>query len=205
MSLKIKLTESNQAISKKINQAFADELNKSLSAKVPKLKLQLTPVIRQALNGSPEMASVRAGILKLEFGLENDPSAEIVEAIVDSLDVRFNKVDAKSFSGGFVLVMQPTNFANLLSLPSAEQPIDGGSLPWLQWLLTAGDSIIIADFGVKFGGGFKNSRTGGAIMSKKVAPYKVNSAFSGTSDDNFITRSVDRVSSEINRIIKGVL
>ena len=100
--------------------------------------------------------------------------------------------------------MQPSNFANLLSLPEASQPIEGGSLPWLSWLLTAGDSIIIANFGVEFGS-FPQSRTGGARMAQKAAPYKVNSAFSGTEDDNFITRSISVASGEIRRIIKGVL
>jgi hypothetical protein len=204
MSLKIKLVENNQIIQKKINKAFADELNKSLSKSVPKIEARIAPLIRSALNASPEITSLRSGILKLEFGLEDDPTPAIIQAIVDSIQVRFQKIDPKTFAGGFTLVMQPSNFANLLSLSAASQPIDNGSLPWLSWLLTAGDSVIIANFGVEFGG-FPKSRTGGARMAQKAAPYKVNSAFSGTEDDNFITRSIERVSAEIRRIVKGVL
>jgi len=203
MSLRLKLLDTPAQIEKKINKAFAGELNKSLSRKVPLLRDKLTPIIRSALNASPEINSLRGGVLKLEFGLEDDPSSEIIESIVSSINVNLKPVDTK-FNGGFTLVMQPNDYSNLLSLPSASQPIDGGSLPWLEWLLTIGDSIVIADFGVEFGS-FPESRTGGARMASKARPYKVNSAFSGTPDDNFITRSISRVSSEISRTIEGVL
>lgn len=205
MTLSIKLLENDKIIQRKINEAYAKELNKSLSRKVPTIKSKLIPIIRAALNASPEINSLRGGgLLALEFGLESDPTSSIIESIIDSLEVNFTPINPKTFAGGFSLVMQPSNFANLLSLPEASQPIEGGSLPWLSWLLTAGDSIIIANFGVEFGS-FPQSRTGGARMAQKAAPYKVNSAFSGTEDDNFITRSISVASGEIRRIIKGVL
>ena len=204
MALSIKLLENDKQFQKRVGQAFAKELNKSLSKKVSTLKGKLIPVIRAALNASPEINSLRGGLLALEFGLEQDPTSAIIEAIVSSIEVTYTKVDPKTFAGGFTLVMQPSDFSNLLSLPQASQPIEDGSLPWLSWLLTAGDSIIIANFGVEFGS-FPESRTGGARMAQKAAPYKVNSAFSGTEDDNFITRSISTASGEIRRIIRGVL
>lgn len=204
MALSIKLLESDQVVQKKIREAAAKELNKSFSRKVPALKNKLIPVIRAALNASPEINSLRGGLLALEFGLESDPTSSIIDAITASLEIRFTPINSKTLAGGLSLVMQPSNFSNLLSLPQASQPIEDGSLPWLSWLLTAGDSIIIANFGVEFGS-FPQSRTGGARMAQKAAPYKVNSAFSGTEDDNFITRSISTASGEIRRIIRGVL
>lgn len=204
MTLSIKLLENDKVIQRKINEAYAKELNKSLSRKVPTIKSKLIPIIRAALNASPEINSLRGGLLALEFGLESDPTSSIIESIIDSLEVNFTPINPKTFAGGLSLVMQPSDFANLLSLPEASQPIEDGSLPWLSWLLTAGDSIIIANFGVEFGS-FPQSRTGGARMAQKAAPYKVNSAFSGTEDDNFITRSISTASGEIRRIIRGVL
>ena len=148
---------------------------------------------------SPEINSLSNGSLRLEFGLTSDPTSAIVDAIVSTIKVKATKVNTK-LQGGFTLVMQPTNFSNLLSLPVAEQPIEsGGSIPWLYWLLTLGDAVIIADFGVEFGGG--RGRTGGAIMTPVNSPYKVDSRFSGTQDDNFITRAVGRVSSQVREII----
>jgi len=201
---KINIIESNADIQKKINKALAKEVNKSLAFTARLVKSRIEPIIKTALLSSPEITSLRGGVLKAEFGLTSDPTGAIVNAIVSSLDVQFTKVD-QNFNGGLAIVMQPDNFANLFSLSVAEQPLDDyGSLPWLQWLLTLGDAIIITDFGVEFGN-LPNSRTGLAVMRKSKAPYKVNSAFSGTTENNFITRSVGRVRSQIVKIIEGVM
>ena len=42
-------------------------------------------------------------------------------------------------------------------------------------------------------------------MSKKFAPYKVNSAFSGTVNDNFITRAVQRVRPQIEAVMRNAI
>ena len=80
--------------------------------------------------------------------------------------------------------------------------IEGGRIPWLNWLLTAGDSILIANFGVEFG---SYGRTGKARMSGNFAPYKVHSSFSGTPDNNFITRAIAAVYPQIKEIIRKEL
>ena len=196
------LTESYKAISDKVNAALSKEINKSLAKMANKIQNQIQPLIRSALLSSPEIASLRGGVLRAEFGLDNDPTITVVEAIVGSVQVTATKL-TKDFKGGIQVTMQPTSYANLLSLPDAQQPLEnGGSLPWLSWLLTLGDAIIIADFGVEFGT-FPQSRTGEARMTKARSPYKVNSAFSGTVDNNFITRAVQEVSPRIRKIIQG--
>ena len=201
---KITIIESDSDIQKKINKALAKEVNKSLAFTARLLKSRIDPIIKTALASSPEITSLRSGILKAEFGLTNDPTSTIINAIVASLTVDYIKVDER-FNGGISIVMQPDTFANLFSLSVAEQPLDDyGSLPWLQWLLTLGDAIIITDFGVEFGN-LPGSRTGLAVMRRKNAPYKVNSAFSGTPDNNFITRAVQRVRSQIETAIQGVM
>ena len=204
MSLSIKLLESDKVIQRKINKALANEVNKTVSKNLPRVQDRISRLIRSSLNSSPEIISLRSGILKLEFGLDKDPTFDIIEAIMSSLKIKFSPINYKDFSGGVLIVLQPSDYRNLFSLPAAYQEIDDGVLPWLSWLLTLGDSVIITRFGVEIGD-FPDSRTGGARMSQKAAPYKVNSAYSGTEEDNFITRSVARVSNEIQAIIKGVL
>lgn len=204
MSLDIKLLENDAVIGKKIRKALASELNKKIPVKLRTVEPKIKSLIFSALNNSPEINSLRTGQLKLEFGLDKDPTFEIIQAIVSTLDVKFIPISSRDFNGGVVIVLQPSDYANILSLPAAQQEIDDGSLPWLSWLLTLGDSVIITKFGVEFGQ-FPDSRTGGAKMSRKAAPYKVNSSFSGTIDDNFITRSISTVSGEIQKIITGVL
>ena len=150
---------------------------------------------------SPEIASLKGGVLQAEFGLQSDPTSQIISAITESLNITFQKVN-KNLDGGFLLEMQPTSFSNVLSLSVAEQLIEGGRIPWLNWLLTAGDSILIANFGVEFG---SYGRTGKARMSGNFAPYKVHSSFSGTPDNNFITRAITAVYPQIKEIIRKEL
>jgi hypothetical protein len=199
----IKLKQSNSKIVASINKALATEVNNKISKKINSLKNKLMTVFRSALEESPEIMSLRSGLLRAEFGLETDPSFEIVEAVLSTFKLTWQKINPKTFSGGITLVMQPRDFSNLLILPVGNQPIDGGSLPWLEWLLTKGDSIIITGYGVQLGN-FPESRTGLAKMSKKFAPYKVNSSFSGTLEDNFITRAINASFFEVQEIIQGV-
>ena len=199
----IKILESNATIQKEINKALSKQVDKRLTKAADKVRSGIVPVIEAALLSSPEISSLSGGTLRGEFGLTFDPVPTLVAAIVDSLEVTVQRVDAQLQGGGFIIRMQPSNFANLFSLSIAEQPIEkGGSIPWLKWLLTLGDSVIIADFGVEFG---SHGRTGQARMIRKPAPYKVDSAFSGTPNNNFITRAIDRVYSKIQEVIRRAL
>tara|TARA_R110000824_G_scaffold78917_1_gene198913 strand:+ start:1941 stop:2546 length:606 start_codon:yes stop_codon:yes gene_type:complete len=199
--LKLTLLDNTQEVQKKVTKALAVELNKRLASSVNKLRERIKPIIETALLSSPEIRSLSGGTLAAEFGLDSDPTSSIVRAIVDSVEVKVKKASSKDL-GGFELVMQPTNFINLLGLGEAQQPVRGGSLPWLRWLLTAGDSIIIRNFGVEFG---PFGRTGEARMVPDFAPYKVDSSFSGTPEDNFISRAVSRVGNQIENEMKKAL
>ena len=202
----VKFLESNSQLEKQIRKALADEINKTLKPQVTQLETKLKPVFRSALQKSPEINSLSSssGTLRLEFGLDSDPSAAIINAVIESLNVEWVKVNPTNFLGGLIVTIQPSDFNNLLTLPQANQSIIGGSLPWLSWLLTLGDTVIITGYGVEFGS-FPNTRTGQAKMSTKFAPYKVNSAFSGTIDDNFITRAIEKTTPEVEKIIRRML
>jgi len=197
----VRIKESLSQIQKSVNKALARIINALLPKAANKIEPKIKEVVRSALLESPEIQSLKSGTLKFEFGLDGDPTNQIVDAIVSSLEVRISKVD-KNLKGGFYVYMQPTSYANLVNLSIAQQKTEKGvNLPWLKWLLTLGDSIIVANFGVEFGPG--TGRSGGATMSEDFRPYKVNSAYSGTIDNNFITRAIDRVSPQIRSIIKG--
>ena len=126
----IKLVETENQFRKKVNKAIADEANKNIPKKIPKVRNQIRPLVSTALLASPEILSLQSGILRAEFGLERDPSADIVEAIVKSLKVQYFPISSKNLTGGIRVIMQPASFSNLLSLDVAQQPIEGGSLPW---------------------------------------------------------------------------
>jgi|TARA_R110000824_G_scaffold60935_3_gene162675 hypothetical protein len=200
----IKIIESDRQISQKINNALAKELDRSMRKNSAKLKTRLQNIISSALWSSPEISSLSSGTLMADFGLTSDPSSAIVSSILSSVvvDVKRVKSSALSIDGGIILAIQPIDYSNLFSLSVSEQVIDGGSIPWLKWLLTLGDTIIIANFGVKYG---PFGRTGKAHMTQTSRPFKVNSLFSGTADNNFITRALSNSSAQIKQAIRGAL
>ena len=202
VDISIKLLESNNTIMKKIHMGLANILNKTLSQNAAKISTELRPLISSALLSSPELNSLSGGGLRIDFGLTSDPSSAIVSAIVSSLDIEIQNTTASAagIKGGLLITMQPIDYNNLFSLSVAEQITEKGvSLPWLQWLLTFGQQIVVGNYGVEYGAG--RGRTGGGHMTIEQRPFKVNSAYAGTVDNNFITRTIDAISSQIKSII----
>jgi hypothetical protein len=195
----IRLVETSAQIQKKVERALRSEINKVLATSAKSIEAKVRPIIQGALTNSPEIQSLNGGTLAADFGLTSNPGNQIVSAVVASLNVRAERGKGKIL-GGIVVELQPTDFSNLLGLSVAEQQIDGGAIPWLYWLLTQGDTIIIANYGVEYG---QFGRTNEARMSEKFAPFKVDSNFSGTTENNFITRAVDKVSKQIRQAIQG--
>jgi len=208
-SISVKILESDRVIVARINKALAKEVSLSFKKKTGSLRLKLQPIIAAALFNSPEINSLRSGVLRFDFGLTGDPGPQIVDAVVKSVQVKADPVKGgqNGVSGGLTIFVQPSDYANLLSLPVAMQALEvEARIPWLEWLLTAGDSILIAHYGVEYGAGL--GRSGGAhmvgIKNAPFGPFKVNSAFSGNISNNFITRAVDSVGPQIKNAIIGV-
>ena len=76
-NISIKLLESDGAIVKKINNALAKEVDKSIKQRVPVIKQRLGGVLATALYSSPEINSLSNGILAADFGLTSDPASAI--------------------------------------------------------------------------------------------------------------------------------
>ena len=189
-----------------INKALAKEGEKLLKKASSNIRGKVKEVVRRAIATCPEMRELSSGTLKFDFGLTEDPSSAIANSVANSTRVSVSKITSRggSFRGGVKITVQPSTFSNLLSLSVAEQAIEmGGSIPWLRWLLTAGDAIIIGDFGVDYETG--TGRSGGATMSKSEKPFKINPLYSGDEQDNFVTRALDPVLKEISSIVRKEL
>lgn len=201
--VRINIVETDTQIAKRIHAAYGAAIQKYLDNATSKVLNSMRPTIVSAIMSSPEIQSIDGGLLKADFGLTSSPAGAIVDSIVSTLKIQTQKVTTSSnkITGGFIVTMQPNDYSNLFSLPQANQTILNGSLPWLKWLLTFGDTVIIVDSKVEYG---PYGRTGLAKMIRG-GPFKVNSAFSGTIDDNFITRALKRNEQNILNSIKRVL
>lgn len=204
MSISLQLVESNSIITKKIYRGLAKELNTLFNKKQKQLEKNLQNLTRSTLAVSPEILSLQSGKLRADFGLTQDPSTQIINSIVDTLKITIKPVTAtaNSIKGGISISIQPTDYSNLYALGVSQQLIRGGSLPWLKWLLEAGDSILIVDFGVEYG---PYGRTGQARMTENNRPFKVDSNYSGVAEDNFISRTFQRNENSFKQTIIQVI
>lgn len=210
MAIRFKLVDSLKKIKDSIVESAKEEISNILGTKRRRVREAVARIVYNAVYNSIAMKSVRNGILNYEFGLTDDPTEAIADAVSRSVTIDITKARKGQIGalGGYAINVQPVNYLNLLDIPEGVQITEkGDSLPWLDWLLTYGDETIIADFRVKKGAGL--GRSGGGIMvpaGNSGVFFKVNKAFQGTEDNNFITRSIRNagplINEEIIRILK---
>ena len=200
----LKILESNKEITKRIHKALLKDIDTYINKRIPRVLEQVTIIARSALLRSPEIQSLAGGTLMADFGLTSNPGPSIVDSILSTLTIETHNAQATAtnITGGFTIKLQPNSYGNLYSAPFATQAIKGGSLPWLKWLLELGDTIIILNYGVEYG---PHGRTGMAHMVEDNRPFKVNSNYSGTKDNNFITRAFATTEQEITNAIVKVM
>lgn len=191
MSLSIEITDSVKTIEKNINSAIADYLNNKISNKQTSLLNQAKGLIPGWINSQPEIISLLSndpqGLIG-QFGISSGGYSivnSIINAIVGSTALVFKKFTPR-LSGGIELQFQPANFANLLSLPEGHTIYRGGDLHWLDWLLNRGDTIIVVNYQYNPNIGLGRSKLGNMIPG---GSFRVPQQFSGTKDNNFITRA----------------
>lgn len=202
----LKLLQSGAQIAKDILKTLLKEINGYYKKRINIIKENISIVVYDCVYNSPEMQSVRGGSLKLDFGLTFDPTVDIAHAVANAVFIDFKdfKLTSNNISSGISLNIQPIDYLNVLNLPSAVVITEKGvSLPWLEWLTLYGNQIIIADFGVEYKSGV--GRTGGAHMIVSTRPFKVNSSFAGTQEDNFITRAIEAALPRIQTAIENSL
>ena len=212
LNITFKILENKNQIKSLMKQAVFDEMSKYIISQKGNLLNQIQSLVRSRLEQSPEIISLKdsKGKLRVDFGIYagSDPTKEVIDAILSSIIIDINNTYPNS--GTFVLLtiyIQPTTFANLIGQAFGIITYPKGSHDWLDWLLTLGNKIIIKGWHVYEAENI--GRSGGAIMlpdNKKVATgFKVDSRYSGTVTNNFITRALDNTEDDIARILEGIL
>ena len=191
MTISIRLLDSTKQIEKNINIAIANHINGIIIREQNKILNQVKSLIPSWIESQPEIISLRSSSpisLAGQFGIPGDASSivnSIVGAIVDATSVKFVKYSA-NLKGGLELQFQPTTFGNLLGLADGHVIYNGGDLHWLDWLLLRGDNVIVTNFQYNPSSGLGRSGLGNMIDG---GVFRVPPEFSGTKDDNFITRA----------------
>jgi len=207
-SISLKLLETNRQIQDKIYKAIAEEVNSSIIKNKKKTTEKLRAAIKTWVYGQPELSSLLAngvpGSLSAQFGIPAGTSDGIINQIVDAVSKAIT-IDIKPFKknlkGNLQFNFQTKDFQNLLTLPEGHVVTEkGADLHWLNWLLQEGDKTIVVGYNYIAG---PLGRSGGGEMNIGGI-WRVPPEFSGTSDNNFITRSFDGKESEISNILKGL-
>lgn len=205
MKAKIQI-EGEKSIEKKIIQALAGEVDKMLKKAAGPIKMRLRFAVLERIKAAPEYKSLFGGRLQAEFGIRN-PQQKI-EAIlttwIKSINVTLitTKKRTDKFVGGLSIQMIRGDFRDVIDLPEAKVVTAKGEvLPWLEWLLTYGDKIIIRDY--TFSANNSRSRSGlGVMMHSKGKNWRVPPEFSGTINNNFVTRALMDIDKIIDTIIE---
>lgn len=209
LSIKLQVDATTKQIGNDIVKHLVGEVREYFDDSISKIKDAIVQIITDAITNSPEYISLVNGQLKAEFGLPD--SENRVNALLDfwqNTYIEFSNVVATGgkLKGKFTLNMIKSDFSDAINLPEAIFTTEKGTdLNWLQWLLLFGDTTIIKDYEVELGAN-PRSRTGLAVMKKTLrGKWRVPSEFSGTINNNWITRSIDSVSAEIENLIQSSL
>jgi hypothetical protein len=138
---------------------------------------------------SPELRAVAYGPLKGDFGIpkgqEVSETNKIIDAVLRSIHVEIIPFDNR-LRGGLEIRIQPTDFQNIFARIDPVITEKGERLDWVRWLLERGDDIVVAKYHVVPDSSGR-SRSGDALMSQG-GMFRVRPEYSGTLDDNAITR-----------------
>lgn len=183
----------------------------------PKVRIDIQDAVEQAVRSSPEYKSLLGGDLQKIFGIA-DPQP-VLEAIVGGMrnGVQVSVTPpAGEILGGLKVEILREDLSDVLG-------VDGSSyvsysvkrntetvVPWLEWLLLAGDRIILTDWEVHTKeGSYVNTRTGRAVMvqpsRRGSRGFRVPPEFSGTVDSNWLTRSLEAVIAPMHGILERVV
>lgn len=205
MNISLKILETQEQITKEILRNLLPQVTDYMDNSINIIKKELPEIIKLSILKSPEYDSILSGSLKYEFGIIDSSSKlnGLIEIWTKNIVTTYNKpsISGSQIKSKFSIQMIKADYSDVLGTDYATM-VDterGYSLPWLKWLLLDGNQIIIDNSSIVFGSN-NFSRTGYAIMAPGGS-WRVPSFFSGTVDDNWITRSIVGASSEINDLL----
>jgi hypothetical protein len=187
--------------SNQVAAAIVQETKEILGRTIDQLRIRIRPdlvnYVEKKLKQYPSNTyySLNFGELQRDFGFM--PGENVAEQVVKTISssIQLSKLGPTSVSlGGFRLEILKEGIQSLLNKGFAAYDSNGNTVDWLRWLLTAGDTIVVADYQVMKDKGtpLSSSRSGYALMiSPKMSKgFRVDPNHSGTIDDNWITRAL---------------
>lgn len=186
-------------------------LNRAIKKAIPKVKADAATRLARFFYASPVYTSLLNGPLDILLGIPDGEAKfrvdTIIQTIINNIEYDFNPLVVRGghIDGGLTISMLKSDFSDILSLPQSSVVDSNGTvLPWLEWLLIRGDSIIISNHQIQFGN-YPASRSNQAIMVHSKIGWRVPPQYSGVINDNWLTRVIDRGINIIDNTITKLL
>lgn len=209
-NMTLTVVDSTDKMTEKVINAFRLHLNSVFKRAASSIQRRLGEVCESLITRSEEYNSLLSGQLLGELGVPEIRTKldRILTTIKNSVTVEWTPIirQGSELSGGLVFKMIRSDFLDIIGLPESYYLTEKGTtIPWLEWLIMEGDRIIIIGYDVKLNLTPKersSSRTGLALMTHGSG-WRVPPQWSGTVQDNFITRAF--VHSEFERLLLEIV
>jgi hypothetical protein len=205
--IKTRLNFEQNNFERELKLELVKQVNKAMFsvANSPVLRNTINEIIEKNIISSPEYQSLLNGKLAGLFGLDNPDYilSKIIQTVKNSVLIETRPAIFSSvISAGITVSLLPSDFSDVLSIEGVSYDSKGGAVDWLKWLLTAGDTVVVVDYDVVFGNAFVGSRSDFAIMERNVGQgFSVPPEYSGTAQNNWLTRSLEDVDKLIGNIL----
>ena len=176
---------------------------KHLNKKFPLMLSEILQTTKKTLFDSllkqEEYIGLGHGDLRVELGLVDGQSRliSIMDRWLSTIELKFTpfKRRGSKITGGIKIRGVKNDYSDVLGDYEANFTTEKGeNLPWLEWLLLDGSSVIIADY--RYREGIGEGRAGGGTM-RKGGSWGVPDPYTGVQSDNFITRAIDSMLKEL--------
>jgi hypothetical protein len=197
-------------ITSNIMAEYATHLTEIFRAIKPIIETRIKEKIAELIWASPETESLISGDLKKHLGIIDAKGTiqEIINMIQNSMELLVEPINYSGthFStGGFIIKVLKSDFQDILSTSNSSYITRTGNtnIPWLSWLLFAGNSPLIYGYRIEFNPhNIENSRTGAIMVKNPGGIWSIPDEHAGTQENNFLTRALTSLENEIDIIIK---
>jgi hypothetical protein len=175
-----------------ILKAIAKELNRALGQAVTPIRNRIGILIAERLTQSPEYDSLLKGALRSELGVVD--AAFVIQRVIQNLSAgcRVTSQGVKPLGGevhgGLRIEILKGDYSEVLAADGSYRSEGGYIIDWLEWLTLRGQEVLVLDHRISYGHPAR-SRTDSAIMVRS-GTWQVPPEYSGTSQDNWITRAL---------------
>jgi hypothetical protein len=212
---RIQITETTSSVSAKVLFEVVEQVDKRMRAAAPQINLLVGELIEAKIRATPHVKSLISGQLRADFGLNIGEAEEAIDSLLfvvkRSVKVNLgikNRGTLGNMAWSMSVSILPEGFSDVLKgIGAYKSPRSGEFIPWMEWLLTKGTTVIYDDFFVAKGE-FKTSRSGFALMfpsGKSSRLFRVEPQFSGTAEDNFVVNTINSLLPEIANIMFSYL